>query len=406
MALLQKPARRLLIPAQPQSRQGLNVLYGDTKNRRRIIICITAIVLGCGVLGYQTLHDSKAATSTVPQEVEGGVKTGNYTLRTNEVGASGSQAVLFGSGGPTAGIKLGAAVEPDYLDNAQYANTLINYKFDSLTAENAMKFGPIEPSRNQFNWAGADKIVNFAAAHSMRVRGHTLVWHTEVPAWVNSLSNTDASAALQNHIKTVMQRYKGKVTQWDVVNEAIDDGASGALRDTVWKQKLGNDYIAQAFKWAREADPTAQLCYNDYGMESAATMGDGNNLAPKANAVLAMVKDFKARGIPIDCVGFQTHSYGDYPGREADILANIKRFGEAGVKVEITELDASGADAARYAEIGRACKASGYCSGVTTWGLDDPTSFRSQDSPLLFDGNFNPKPAYASLLDAIGHPKK
>jgi len=402
MGLIQKPGRRLLFEP-PKSRGLPDTIYGQ--DRTKTLLGIAVAIIGFGVIGYVLLHQSSAATPLVVAEAENGSVAGKASLRTADSGASGSQSVLFGTpGGSQTGIKLGAAIEPDYLDNAKYANTLINYKFDSLTAENAMKFAPIEPNRNQFNWSGADKIVNFAVAHNMRVRGHTLVWHTEVPGWVNGLSATDAAAALQNHIKTVMQHYKGKVTQWDVVNEAIDD-SGGGLRDTIWKQKLGNDYIAQAFKWAREADPTAQLCYNDYGMESAATMSDGNNLAPKADAVLAMVKDFKSRGVPIDCVGFQTHSYGDYPGKEADIQANIKRLGDAGVKVEITELDATGGDAARYAEIGRACKNSGYCTGVTTWGLDDPTSFRSEDNPLLFDGNFNPKPAYSALLDAIGHPK-
>jgi len=303
---------------------------------------------------------------------------------------------------PPAGILFGAAVEPDYLDDDKYAQTLIDYKFDSLSPENAMKFAPLEGSRGQFNFGPADKIVNFAQEHNMRMRGHTLVWHIEVPGWVDGLSNAEAASALENHIKQVVGHYKGKVKQWDVVNEALED--DGSLRDTVWKQKLGDSYIEQAFKWAREADPNAQLCYNDFGMESAGTMSDGNNLAPKSDAVLAMVKDFKARGIPIDCVGLQTHSFGDYPGRGADLLANMKRLGEAGVKVEITELDSElGAD--RYAEIGKACKDSGYCTGMTTWGLQDSTSYRN-DNPLLFDSNLNPKPAYAALMDAIGHAKK
>jgi endo-1,4-beta-xylanase len=369
------------------------------------------VIIGFALVGVVALRTSSAATYASAKEAESGTTGGNFS-QVAATGASGGQFIRFGGGGttpppptpPPGGILLGAAIEPDYLDNTKYAQTLIDYKFDSLSPENAMKFAPLEGTQNQFNFGPADKIVDFAQAHGMRMRGHTLVWHTEVPGWVNGLSNADTEAALQNHIKTVVTHYKGKVKQWDVVNEALDD--KGGLSNTIWKQKIGDTYIEKAFKWAREADPDAQLCYNDFGMESAGTMSDGNNLAPKSDAVLAMVKDFKARGVPIDCVGLQTHSYGDYPGKEADLQSNMKRLGDAGVKTEITELDTTGGDAGRYAEIGRACKNSGSCTGVTTWGLDDPTSFRSADNPLLFDGNFNPKPAYAALLDAIGHAKK
>ncbi len=299
----------------------------------------------------------------------------------------------------TGTVRLGAAIEPDQLDNATFTNTLKTYKFDSLTPENAMKFGPLEPTQGQFNWDGADKIVNYAQANNMRVRGHTLVWHIEVPGWVDGLSNAEAETALKNHIQTVVTRYKGKVAQWDVVNEAFND--DGSLRDTVWKQKLGDDYIAKAFQWAHEADPNAELFYNDYGTEGIADRG-GNKKA-KSDAVYNMVKDFKARGIPINGVGLQTHSAGDYPGTGTEIGANIKRLTEAGVKAEITELDVINIDdqAGRYAELGTACKQNG-CTGITTWGLYDGHTWLSGQNPLMFDSNFQPKPAYTSLINTLG----
>lgn len=304
-------------------------------------------------------------------------------------------------------IYLGAAIDPSSLGTAAYANALKQNGFDSLTAENAMKFGNMEPTQGQFNFGPADQIVAFAQTNKMRVRDHTMVWYNagDIPAWVNGLSNADAEAALKTHIQTIMARYKGKVQQWDVVNEALDDG-TGALRSSVWLTKLGPDYVAKAFQWAREADPTAQLSYNDYGVESRDLDGDGSNKRfMKADAMYAMVKDFKARGVPIDVVGFQAHSYGQYPGTGPEIQSNIERFGALGVKVEITELDAEGdatTQANRYAAVGRACHDSTFCTGVTTWGLYDGATWRPNDNPLLLDASFKPKPAYTALIKAIG----
>lgn len=300
-------------------------------------------------------------------------------------------------------IYLGAAVEPGQLDDAKFVAALKKYKFDSLTPENAMKFGPIEPDQGKFNWAGADKIVNFAKANGMRVRGHTLNWYIEIPGWVNGLSNEQAKAAMKNHIQQVMGRYKGKIAEWDVVNEAFND--DGSLRDDAWKQKLGNDYIAMCFQWAHEADPSAKLFYNDYSMESFDAANGGK--AAKAQAVLDMVKDFKARGIPIDGVGFQTHSSGEYPGTGPAIKAMMQKLGQLGVQVEVTELDVKdhgdeASKAKRYGDIGAACAQAGNCTGVTTWGLYDGHTWLPGQDPLMLDGAFNAKPSYAALTKAIG----
>lgn len=296
-------------------------------------------------------------------------------------------------------IYLGAAVEPDQLDDQAFSDALKKYKFNSLVAENVMKFDRLEPSRGQFTWDGADKIVNYAQANGMRVRGHALVWgRNNVPGWFTSLSNAEAEAAVENHIKTIVGRYKGKIAQWDVVNEAYND--DGSLDGGAFKEKLGDDFIEKSFKWAHEADPNAVLFYNDYSAESIGD--DSGSKKAKSDAIFELAKKLKAQGLPVG-VGLQTHVQGPYPGSEQTIGANIKRLKDAGIAVEITELDVIDADdqAARYAELGRACKNNG-CTGVTTWGLYDGHSWRAGQAPLLLDESFNAKPAYNALLEAIG----
>lgn len=298
----------------------------------------------------------------------------------------------------SASIYLGAAIEPDQLDDAAFADALKKYKFNSLVAENVMKFDRLEPSKGQFTWGDADKIVNFAQENNMRVRGHALVWgRNNVPGWFTSLSNAEAEAAVENHIKTIVGRYKGKIAQWDVVNEAYND--DGSLDGGAFKEKLGDDFILKAFKWAHEADPNAVLFYNDYSAESIGD--DSGSKKAKSDAIFELAKKLKAEGLPVG-VGLQTHVQGPYPGNEQTIGANIKRLKDAGIAVEITELDVIDADdqAARYAELGRACKNNG-CTGVTTWGLYDGHSWRSGQAPLLLDESFNAKPAYNALIEAI-----
>jgi endo-1,4-beta-xylanase len=388
------------------TRKKIHTLLKGIKRSPKMPAAI-AVFVAFGIAGFLALHYSKAAVFSAAQEAESGAKTGNYADKTDP-GASGGKGVVFGAATPVAPpIYLGAALEPNQLDDPAFTGALKKYKFDSLTPENAMKFGPLEPNRGQFNWTGADKIVNYAQANGMRVRGHNLVWYVEVPGWVSGLSNADASAALENHIKTVVGRYKGKIAEWDVVNEALND--DGTLRDSVWKTKLGNDYIAQAFTWAHEADPAAKLYYNEYSAESRDLDGNGTTgRAAKSDAVLAMVKDFKSRGIPIDGVGLQTHSAGLYPGTGTDIKENIQRLAAAGVKSEITELDTINigdetAKANRYGDIGKGCYDSGACTGVTTWGLyDGHTWLGTAAAPLMLDTNFNAKPSYTALTKAIG----
>jgi endo-1,4-beta-xylanase len=303
-------------------------------------------------------------------------------------------ATTLASAAAAKGRYFGTAVAANHLGEAAYASTL-NTEFNSVTAENEMKWDAVEPTRNSFNFSAADQIVNHAVSRNMTVRGHTLVWHSQLPSWVGSLGAADLRSAMNNHINRVMGQYKGKIHSWDVVNEAFQDGSSGARRSSPFQDKLGNGFIEEAFRTARAADPAAKLCYNDYNT-------DGVNA--KSNAVYAMVKDFKARGVPIDCVGFQSHfnSQSPVPG---DYQANLQRFADLGVDVQITELDIEGsgtAQATSYGNVVKACLAVTRCTGITVWGVTDKYSWRASGTPLLFDSNYNKKPAYDAVVSAFG----
>ncbi|WP_406387846.1 endo-1,4-beta-xylanase [Streptomyces sp. NBC_00887] len=300
----------------------------------------------------------------------------------------------LGNAAAAKGRYFGTAVAANHLGEAQYASTL-DAQFDSVTPENEMKWDALESTRNSFNFSSADQIVSRAQSKGMKVRGHTLVWHSQLPGWVGGLGTADLRTAMNNHITQVMTHYKGKIHSWDVVNEAYQDGSSGARRSSPFQDKLGNGFIEEAFRTARTVDANAKLCYNDYNT-------DGQNA--KSNAVYDMVKDFKARGVPIDCVGFQSHFNSNSPV-PSDFQANLQRFAALGVDVQITELDIEGsgsAQAAGYTKVVNACLAVSRCTGITVWGVTDKYSWRSSGTPLLFDGNYNKKPAYDAVLAALG----
>ncbi|MFD4694126.1 endo-1,4-beta-xylanase [Streptomyces sp. NPDC058463] len=300
----------------------------------------------------------------------------------------------LGDAAAAKGRYFGTAVAANHLGEAQYASTL-DAQFDSVTPENEMKWDAVESTRNSFNFSSADQIVSHAQGKGMKVRGHTLVWHSQLPGWVGGLGTTDLRTAMNNHITQVMTHYKGKIHSWDVVNEAYQDGSSGARRSSPFQDKLGNGFIEEAFRTARTVDANAKLCYNDYNT-------DGQNA--KSNAVYDMVKDFKQRGVPIDCVGFQSHFNSNSPV-PSDFQANLQRFAALGVDVQITELDIEGsgsAQAASYTKVVNACLAVSRCTGITVWGVTDKYSWRSSGTPLLFDGNYNKKPAYDAVLAALG----
>src|SRR3954453_4717088 len=202
----------------------------------------------------------------------------------------------LGASAAATGRYFGTAVAANKLTDSTYAG-ILSREFTMVTPENEMKWDATEPSQNSFSYANADRIVSTATGNGQRVRGHALAWHSQQPGWAQNLSGGALRSAMVNHITNVATHYKGQIYAWDVVNEAFSDNGDGSRRDSNL-QRTGNDWIEVAFRTARAADPGAKLCYNDYNT-------DGQNA--KSNAILNMVADFKARGVPIDCVGFQSH---------------------------------------------------------------------------------------------------
>ncbi|MEU4624767.1 endo-1,4-beta-xylanase [Actinoplanes sp. NPDC023801] len=297
-------------------------------------------------------------------------------------------ATTLGASAAAKNRYFGAAIAAGRLGDSTYT-TILKREFNSVTAENEMKWDATEPSRGSFNYSVGDRILAQAQANGQMVRGHALAWHSQMPGWAQQLSGSTLRSAMLNHVAQVAAHYRGKIHSWDVVNEAFADDGRGSRRDSSL-QRTGNDWIEAAFRAARTADPGAKLCYNDYNT-------DGINA--KSTAVYNMVVDFKARGVPIDCVGFQSHLTNNAP---ADYQANLQRFANLGVDVQITELDISGSNQANaYAAVTNACLAVSRCTGITVWGIRDSDSWRTGANPLLFDANGNKKAAYTAVLNAL-----
>jgi GH35 family endo-1,4-beta-xylanase len=305
-------------------------------------------------------------------------------------------------------IGFGTAVGSNfYSRDSQYIEVL-RREFNVVTAENEMKWGPLRPGRTEYRWQRADSLVTFAEANGMRVRGHTLAWHNQNPGWLTSGSWTAAEAReiLEEHIATVVERYRGRIVAWDVVNEVIDDAAQ--LRDTFWLRHLGEEYVEIAFRAAHAADPDAILYYNDYSLEWPGA---------KQNATFELVRDLVQRGVPIHGLGFQGHFISGVGVPTAQQLRDtFERFAGLGLTVQITELDIRiprpvtpeklTVQAEEYRRVVEVCLQTPACDMVVVWGLHDGNTwvdytFPAQTAPLLFDANFNPKPAYWAVNDLL-----
>ncbi len=310
---------------------------------------------------------------------------------------------------------IGVAIEPSALDNPLSVE-LIKRHFNTITAENAMKWDAMQPTEGNFRWTNADRIVDFALANGMKVRGHTLIWHNQTPSWVFQSGGVAVSREvllhrLRNHVNTVVSRYRGKVYAWDVVNEVIDDG-SGFYRGSPWFNILGEDFIFEAFRAARAADPNAKLFYNDY-RETDPT---------KREKIFQLISRLKAQGL-IDGMGMQGHYNIDWPSTD-HLTDAINRYASLGLEIHITELDVSiytsqsaptqaftneialrqRATYARFFGVFRRHKSS--ITNVTFWGVHDGGSWLNNwpvagrtDHPLLFDRNHNPKEAYFGVIN-------
>ncbi|GAA4892916.1 endo-1,4-beta-xylanase [Streptomyces coeruleoprunus] len=345
------------------------------------------------------------------------------SLRRAAFGISATALLVAGAVAPAGAAPAGAAAEPVLRDlaaahgiyygtavtasklNGTYA-TVAAQQFDSLTPGNEMKWGSVEPVRGDFRWSGADAVVDFAEAHGQKVRGHTLVWHSQLPSWVENGSWTadGLRAVVADHIATEAGRYKGRIDHWDVVNEPFNE--DGTRRQSVFQRVLGDGYVAEAFRAARAADPAAKLYLNDYNVEG---------INAKSDAMYNLVRSLKAQGVPIDGVGLQAHLIvGQVP---STLRANIQRFADLGVDVAVTELDirmtlpATDAKLAQqkadYKAVTQACLAVARCAGVTVWGFTDsdswiPDFFEGQGAATPYDENYRPKPAYYGIAEALG----
>jgi len=328
-----------------------------------------------------------------------------------------TRATLRGSA-EAHGVRIGAAVDPAFLKEAEYARILAA-EFNEIEPENAMKFGPVHPRPNTdphpYDFDAADQVVAFAKQHDMPVRGHTLVWHNQVADWVGkgNYSPEQLNAILKEHITAVVKHFGASVYAYDVVNEAFMD--DGTMRSTIWYDKpgigfagQGSRYVAQALKWAHEANPQALLFYNDYSNEPVNARSD---------TIYAMAKDFKVRGVPLDGIGFQMHvdlSFDD-AAKLKSMGENIKRLSDLGLIVHITELDVRiksndaanlAAQAKLYGEIVGLCLQQPSCKLIQMWGVTDkhswiPGVFKGYGWALLWDDNYAPKPAYDAFLKAL-----
>ena len=325
---------------------------------------------------------------------------------------------------------IGVAVSPKLLEDTLSAN-LIRNQFNSLTAENVMKMGPIHPEENRYNWTPADNIVDFAQKNGFLLRGHNLCWHNQTPKWFftqgDSVGNKPPEAVtkkvllarLKQHITDVVTRYKGKIYAWDVVNEAILDGGDKVYRESEFYKIIGEEYIERAFEYAHAADPQAKLFYNDYNTENAL----------KRERIYQLMKKLKDKGVPIHGVGLQGH-WSIYEPSAAELEASITKFASLGLELQFTEVDVSvypkqherstepfrgiaeytpdmeQKQTAQYKmlfDIFR--KHKDVITSVTFWNLSDKSSWldnfpipKRKDFPLLFDKDFKPKKAFWEVV--------
>lgn len=334
---------------------------------------------------------------------------------------------------------VGAALNPSQFTGLNQAElAIIKAQFNTITPENILKWEIVHPQPGKYDFALADKYVEFGEQNHMFIVGHNLVWHSQVPKWVfedadrKPVSRKVLLERMRDHINTVVGRYKGRINGWDVVNEALNE--DGTLRESPWKKIIGDDYIEEAFRYAHEADPNAQLYYNDYSLENEA----------KRKGAVDLVRKLKVEGVPITGVGLQDHVSLDWPSVD-QIDATISAFGKLGMKVMITELDvdvlpsakqtadvslkvasdpklnpyAEGLPEAvqqqlarRYADLfGEYAKNCGLVTRVTMWGVTDKNSWKNDwpvkgrtNYPLLFDRKNQPKAAFDAVIEAA--PKK
>ncbi|KAG8919402.1 hypothetical protein FRC01_001301 [Tulasnella sp. 417] len=349
---------------------------------------------------------STSATSTTTTKT-----SSTTTTTTTTTSASASSTVI-----PLRGLNTLAKAKGRYFGTAldglwsntdtPYLNLSGNFsEFGMVTPGNAMKWDTIEATQNVFSYAHGDYIVSWSHNHTQTVRGHTFVWHSQLPSWLTSgtWTNSTLISILQNHIANEGGHYKGQLYAWDVVNEIFNE--DGTWRSTIWYNTIGTAFVPIAFNAAHAADPTAKLYMNDYNVEGTGT---------KSDAYYALAQTLLAQGVPLHGMGAQAHLIvGSLPG---NLGSNVARFVALGLEWAYTELDIRmtlpatdallATQATNYASIATACVGNSGCVGITVWDTSDdyswiPSVFSGQGAALLFDANNQPKPAYKAVADVL-----
>lgn len=326
----------------------------------------------------------------------------------------GITAVSLGAAAQRRGRVYGAAVSQQALEDRDFRELLLQ-QVGSVTPENALKWEVVEPQRGHFDFRQGDALLGLARRHGLEMRGHTLVWEQQEPAWLQTVSSSDLRPILKAHIERVVGHYRGQLRSWDVINEPLADDGSG-LRRHRWWRALGPEYIDLALEWAHQADPGARLLINEYGLEAQTPAA-----AVKRRALLALLRDLRRRNVPLHGIGLQAHlQAGQNNGRYDELVGFLKQVQALGLEIQITELDVDDRQlpgdpalrdrlvAAEYDSFLAAVLSNPAVRQVTTWGLSDRYTWLNSQAPrpdgrgqraLPFDESLQAKPAVAVMRE-------
>ncbi|MBN1529332.1 MAG: endo-1,4-beta-xylanase [Thermoleophilaceae bacterium] len=310
---------------------------------------------------------------------------------------SREQAPTRRSGPPV----LGAAVSWDLMRSSRPYRRLFLAHYRALTPENVMKMDSMAPAPDRLHFTEADGLVRWARRHDVAVHGHALVWGKQLPAWMSGRDwePGELRSWLESYVKAVVGHFRGRVDDWDVVNEPL--AANGSLRRNLWLREIGPGYVADALRWAREANPRARLYVNEFNIEGRSR---------KTRGMLALLKGLRGDGVPLDGLGLQTHLTTSFnPGR-AELRATMRRYAALGLAVDVSEMDVAAAPGRRdaleqariYRRVAAACRDLPACGRFTTWGFTDASTWLgTAQRPLPFSAAGEPKPAWRAIRSAL-----